>query len=92
MYKNLSMGLSYKESLDTGFFSREDIFIITIYSSLNGFVEMLTEISNKSNESTLKSIDDLSGVLNIVSLLIFASVVLAIFGSTFMLSSSISGA
>ncbi|CAH8186868.1 hypothetical protein VAE130_550284 [Vibrio aestuarianus] len=53
---------------------------------------MLTEISNKSNESTLTSIDDLSGVLNIVSLLIFASVVLAIFGSTFMLSSSISGA
>lgn len=92
MYKNLSMGLSYKESLDTGFFSKEDIFIITIYSSLNGFVEMLTEISNKSNESTLKSIEDLSGVLNIVSLLIFASVVLAIFGSTFMLSSSISGA
>ncbi|NRD72910.1 type II secretion system F family protein [Shewanella sp. VB17] len=92
MYRNLSIGLSYKEALDTGFFSKEDIFVITIYSTLNGFVEMLTQISNKSNESTIKSIEKLSAVLNLLSLLIFACVVLAIFGSTFMLSGSIADA
>jgi toxin co-regulated pilus biosynthesis protein E len=89
MYRNLSVGQSYKDALNTGFFSKEDIFVITIYSSLNGFVEMLNDISRKSNESTVKSIDNLSSMLNILALLIFASIVLAIFGSTFMLSTSI---
>lgn len=53
---------------------------------------MLTQISIKSNESTIKSIEKLASLLNLLSLLIFASVVLAIFGSTFMLSGSIGGA
>ncbi|QDO83338.1 hypothetical protein FM037_08980 [Shewanella psychropiezotolerans] len=92
MYRNLSIGRSYKEALNTGFFSKEDIFVISIYSSLNGFVEMLTQISNKSNESTIKSIEKLAGLLNLLSLIFFACVVLAIFGSTFMLSGSIAGA
>lgn len=87
MIDKLNRGADYKESFNIGFFMPEDLFLIVVYATSGEFHDVLSKLSAKSNENTLLSIKRLGSLLNFIALIFFAGIVLAIFGSTFSLSS-----